>query len=104
MVTQAALMLAVATIVVLLSLVFIKNMVKRVVARRGRDDLAERVGEGGRLVVIAAASVMMFGMVANFGDETIRVPEMASAQIDNLADVVANSLPVSSANAAARRP
>lgn len=75
--TEAALMMAVATISMLFPLVVIKFMVTRMLLRRRGEDAAAKGAEASRLVVVACAVMLICGTVLILGPDTFS-PEIVA--------------------------
>ncbi|WGW05127.1 hypothetical protein [Tropicibacter oceani] len=76
--TQAAMMMALATVGLLLPLVLIKYYVKKVTMEKDGEQAAYRRNEAGRLMIMTAMSALMFGLVIAFGSQVV-APEMMAA-------------------------
>ncbi|MEN9060942.1 hypothetical protein [Ponticoccus litoralis] len=73
--TDAALLMAVTTVSLLLPLVVIKHMMRRILRHRYGDAVAQNRFEAGRLVIVSCTAAFMLGAVLMLGPGTI-APDM----------------------------
>lgn len=76
--TEAALMMALTVMSLVLPLVFVKQYVLRALRRRQEPDTALRSAALGRLAIVCLASAAMVGTVLVLGPETV-APHMSVA-------------------------
>ena len=87
--TDAALMMAVATMALLLTMVGIKHIMRRILRHKHGPDFAQNRFEAGRLVIVSCTAVFMLGAVLMLGQQTIAPHMMASAHAPTSGTLVA---------------
>lgn len=89
--TEAALMMAVTTVSLLLPLVVIKHMMRRILRHKHGEKVAQDSFEAGRLVIVSCTAAFMLGAVLMLGPQTIAPEMMASAAPQSPATVIAQA-------------
>jgi hypothetical protein len=87
--TEAALMMAVTTVSLLLPLVVIKHMMRRILRHKHGDKIAQNSFEAGRLVIVCCTAAFMLGAVLMLGKQTIAADMMARADDPQRSTVIA---------------
>lgn len=78
--TDAALLMAVTTVSLLLPLVVIKHMMRRILRHKHGEAVAQNSYEAGRLVIVSGTAAFMLGAVLMLGPETIAPDMLAGAE------------------------